>query len=188
MDADPGDGEAAHDAALPLHVSCYSRWWHHQASTSLQEHTQTHSVQTAMWTAEFAAPTPPLAHLLQPNQLNPSCNHSHSGLETCEFNGSLLRVWMAPKRCVRERSCWARGGRTCLQRDGDKDLNNILLDHHNRTRTEERNVPWILSWHPPATAQRLPQAEKVSLNPQRTNSGATNTILFIYFVLFLVDH
>lgn len=36
---------------------------------------------------------------------------------------------------------------------------------------------------PPATAQSLPQAEEVSLfpNPQRTNPGAKNPILFIYF-------
>lgn len=51
------------------------------------------------------------------------------------------------------------------------------------TRTEERHCPWILSWHSPVTAQSLPQAEEASLfpSPQRTNSGARNLILFIYF-------
>lgn len=97
--------------------------------------------QTAAWTAEFAAPSPPLPHLPQPNQLNPSCNYSEFSLETCELSGSLLWAWMVPKKMRQGGIMLSQRGQDLPPERYDKDLNNILLDHHNGTGTEEKMVP-----------------------------------------------
>lgn len=83
-------------------------------------------------------PAHPYPTLPQPNQLNPSCNHSEFSLETCELSGSLLWVWMVPKRCVRERSCWARGDK----RGQEGTRGDISLPPERWWQGPEQYPPW----------------------------------------------
>lgn len=75
------------------------------------------------------------------------------------------------------------GNRSCPQRDGDKVLDDILFGQHSwhqdRRKTLSLNSLLTPTRHSPESSK----GREVSLfpKPQRTNSGAKNPILFIYF-------
>lgn len=163
MDADPGDGEAAHDAALPLRASCYSGWWHHWASTSPQEHTQRHWANSRM-DCEVCCP--------QPTPTTPASAQPAKSI--------MQLLW------IQSWNMWTQW-QLAMGLDGPKKdalgRDHVELEGAGPTSREiwqgpeqyppwppqwnwnrRKNGPWILSWHPPATAQRLPaQRQRKSL-------------------------
>lgn len=184
LDAASGDGEAAWRCGFSPPCPLQHRFL--QATLVLDHHLLLREQRTKL-TAVLAAPSPPPGVcLLQPGQLNSSCNCSQSSLEALSWALTAACYW----------SWWLHEDELGKGHVELEDLEGILsLERWQQgpgqyplwppqPRLGQRKKVPLNSLLPlPAPAQTIPQAEEVSLfpDPQRTNSRAKNAILFIYF-------